>query len=195
MTTETKPATLDLDRIYTVEEFMALEEPEGFELELWEGKIRMSPTPGDDHGSVTSWLVTYLTIYTMMTNQMGKVWDNARFVISRDPATGKETTLGPDVAFIAHPNVPPSGSGAIPRPPDLAIEVQSPGDTVPDVLDKVRKYQQAGVKLIWVIQPSKKIAAVFHQDDDWPVTIQPGGELDGEDVIPGFKLELKLLFV
>ena len=195
MTAETKPTTLDLDRSYTVEEFMALEEPEGFELELWEGKIRMSPSPGSKHGKVSAWMINYLMNYAMVTKQLGQVWDNTSFVISRDPVTNKETVLAPDVGYIAHPNVPADTDSAIPRPPDLAIEVQSPGDTVPDILDKVRKYQQAGVKLIWVIQPSKKIAAVFHLDDDWPVTIQPGGELDGEEVIPGFKLELKLLFV
>ncbi len=187
--------TIDLTRTYTVKEFMALPEPKDCELELWEGKVKMTPPPGSKHGKVSTWLITYLTNYAMITNQLGQVWDNTRFVIYRDPDTSQETVLAPDVAFIAHPNVPSDTDGAVPRPPDLAIEVQSPDDTVPEVLEKVRKYQQAGVRLIWVIQPSKKIAAIFHPNDDWPLTIQPEGELDGEDVVPGFKLALKSLFV
>src|SRR6476469_10844963 len=106
MTTDTKPINFDLDQIYSVEEFMALEEPEGFELELWEGKVKMSPTPGDDHGSIANLLGTFLTMHVMLNNKLGKVWTNSRFVIFRDSGTGKETALGPDVAFIAHPNVP-----------------------------------------------------------------------------------------
>jgi Uma2 family endonuclease len=47
---------------------------------------------------------------------------------------------------------------------------------------------------VWVIQPNKQIVAVFRQGQAEPETIQPDGELDGEDVIPGFKLSLKVLF-
>ncbi len=193
MTTETIP--IDLTKSYTVAEFMALPDIEGYKLELWEGTIRMTPPPGDEHGSIANLLGTYMTMYAMFSNKLGKVWTNSRFVIYHDPATNKETSLGPDIAYIAHPNVPPSSAGAISRAPDLAIEIQSPGDTAAEVLDKVRLYQQGGVKLIWVIQPSQRIAAIFHQGDDWPVTIQPDGWLDGEDIIPGFRVELKTLFV
>ncbi len=194
MTTETIP--IDLTKSYTVAEFMALPDIEGYNLELWEGMIRMTPPPSDGHGRVANWICTYLTNYTMLNNQLGQVWDNGGFVILRDPTTQKETVLAPDAAYIAHPNVPANTyTGPVPRPPDLAVEVQSPSETVNDVIDKVRKYQQGGVKLIWVIQPSQRIAAIFHQGDDWPATIQPDGWLDGEDVIPGFKLELKTLFI
>ncbi len=185
---------IDLTKTYSLAEFMSLDEPEGFELELWEGQVKMSPSPGDEHGSVCSLLSAYLVTHAVWVNQLGKVWDNARFVIYRDPLTGKETALAPDVGFIAHPNVPPRGPGAIPRPPDLAVEVQSPSDTEPEVLDKVRKYQQAGVSLIWVIQPEKKIASIFHQNDYSPQILQAADTLEGEEIVPGFKLVLGALF-
>lgn len=60
--------------------------------------------------------------------------------------------------------------------------------------NKAKDYIQGGVRLVWVIQPNKQIVAVFRQGQPEPETIQPDGELDGEDVITGFKLPLKVFF-
>jgi Uma2 family endonuclease len=44
------------------------------------------------------------------------------------------------------------------RPPLIAIEIQSPDDTLPQVAKKASEYLQFGVENIWVIDPRKRVA-------------------------------------
>ena len=67
--------------------------------------------------------------------------------------------------------------------------------TQPQIITGIHKeYLDAGVQLVWILQPSKKMALVFHQGSTKPITVPPTGELDGGDVIPGFKILLSELF-
>ena len=74
-------------------------------------------------------------------------------------------------------------------PPDLAVEVLSPSDRPRFVLDKVGEYLQAGVRLVWVIDPKRRRAAVYRSTTDVREILEDG-VLDGEDVVPGFAVAL-----
>ena len=50
--------------------------------------------------------------------------------------------------------------GHCPIPPDLAVEVVSPGDLVYELEEKVAEYQKVGVPLIWVVQPLRRFAFI-----------------------------------
>jgi Uma2 family endonuclease len=97
----------------------------------------------------------------------------------------------PDVSFVAMGRF---ASEQVPEgfpdlPPDLAIEVLSPDDRSRDVLDKVGEYLQAGVRLVWVIDPKGRTAAVHRSLTDVR-QLGPDDVLDGEDVVPGFRCPL-----
>lgn len=77
--------------------------------------------------------------------------------------------------------------------PDLVVEVLSPSDSPRRVLDKVGEYLQSGVRLVWVIDPEKRQAAV-HRTLTSVREIAADGALDGEDVLPGFRCPLAELF-
>jgi hypothetical protein len=51
--------------------------------------------------------------------------------------------------------------GSLPKAPDLAVEVISPGDPARQVLDRVGEYLQAGVRLVWVIEPEGRTATIY----------------------------------
>jgi Uma2 family endonuclease len=97
----------------------------------------------------------------------------------------------PDVAFVARGRFAgeqiPDGFSDV--PPDLALEVLSPDDRSRDVLDKVGEYLQAGVRLIWVIDPKRRAAAVYRSLTDVR-HLGPDDLLEGEDVLPGFQCRL-----
>jgi len=76
-----------------------------------------------------------------------------------------------------------------PRAPDLAIEVLSPEDRPRHVLDKVGEYLQAGVRLVWVIDPRRGRAAIYRSLTDVR-EVGASDALDGEDVVPGFRCVL-----
>jgi Uma2 family endonuclease len=44
------------------------------------------------------------------------------------------------------------------RPPLIAIEIMSPGDSLREVAKKAKEYRSFGVENIWVIDPGKRVA-------------------------------------
>jgi Uma2 family endonuclease len=104
----------------------------------------------------------------------------------------RATVRSPAAAFVRIERLPEVPAAYIPLAPDLAVEVLSPSDHLPDTLAKATMYLQAGVSLVWVIDPRKHTATIFRQDEG-PVTIGKDGVLDGEEVLPGFTLPLAKL--
>ena len=104
----------------------------------------------------------------------------------------------PDVAFLSWASLPggkpPPRSDKVPEVvPDLAIEVLSESNTAREMERKRREYFQAGVKLVWEIDPQTRAANVYTAGDQvTPVPV--GGTLDGGAVLPGFQLSLKAVF-
>ncbi len=102
----------------------------------------------------------------------------------------------PDVSFVAEGRLPDGRSprGDFVIAPDLAVEVVSPNDGYEEVSRKVWDYKQAGVKLIWVIDPATKTVLVRRLDRTC-AELDETGTLSGEDVIPGFTCPVAELFV
>jgi Uma2 family endonuclease len=57
------------------------------------------------------------------------------------------------------------------------------------VLSKVGDWLEAGVKLVFVVDPDRREARVYRADGSQAV-IRDGDTLDGEDVLPGFSCRL-----
>jgi Uma2 family endonuclease len=77
--------------------------------------------------------------------------------------------------------------------PDLAIEVVSPNNSADEVQDKRLEYFRAGVSVVWVIYPRQREVHVYTSPTS--VTILTAEqELDGGQLIPGFRLPLSALF-
>jgi Uma2 family endonuclease len=103
-----------------------------------------------------------------------------------------DNVRSPDLSFVAAGRFPderePLGFPAL--APDLAVEVLSPNDRSRDVMEKVGEYLDAGSRLVWVVDPEKRTAAVYRSLMDVRV-IGETESLDGEDVVPGFACLLK----
>jgi Uma2 family endonuclease len=97
----------------------------------------------------------------------------------------------PDVAFVAtgrfEDDRPPEGFS--PVPPDLAVAVLSPEDRSQPLLGKIGEYLDAGVRLIWVIDPETRRATRYRSLSDVRA-LTAEDELNGEDVLPGFRCRL-----
>jgi Uma2 family endonuclease len=98
----------------------------------------------------------------------------------------------PDLSFISWDKLPGRESPQEPIPdlaPDLAVEVLSEGNTKPEMARKVREYFDAGVALVWLIDPKKRTARVFSTVEK-STLIRADQSLDGGTVLPGFVLRL-----
>jgi len=113
----------------------------------------------------------------------------AGFVLFSD----QPTVRSPDFAVVLRTRLPEVPAAFVPIPPDLAVEVLSPTDRLSEALSKIAMYLEAGVPLVWLIDPKRRTAMVF-RPDTLPVIIDEHGVLAGEDVLPGFSLPLATLF-
>jgi len=107
----------------------------------------------------------------------------------------------PDVSFIRWDSVEdtddleePDGA-FVEYPPDLAVEVLSPGNTPKEMAIKLDEYARAGVKLVWYVDPERKEVDVYPKGNPRrKKTVGLGGVLDGGDVLPGFTLPVAEIF-
>ena len=81
-----------------------------------------------------------------------------------------------------------------PGAPDAAVEIISPGDRVYEVDAKVQEWLDAGAKLVWVFNPRQRTVTVYKPGVN-PVILTTQDTLDGQDVIPGFRLPVTSLFL
>jgi Uma2 family endonuclease len=171
-------------KIYTIDEFMALSSNDK-RYELVDGFLIENSLIGDEHGSILTSIALNLQKFVEQ-NDLGKVWACTCFII-------KNTTVRlPDVAFIGRERLLPQSKGPVAVIPDLAVEVISPGDDWSKIVEKVREYQAAGVKLIWLIDPNLQGVFIFQPNDKLPTITDT--DLDGDTVVPGYKLNIAKLF-
>ncbi len=101
-----------------------------------------------------------------------------------------------DVSFIRLDRLPVTRAteeGHVRLAPDLAVEVVSPNDSAYDIDQKVQEFLQAGVCLVWVINPRLRLVRVYRADGSLS-QLGEGDELPGEDVLPGFRCPVRELF-
>jgi Uma2 family endonuclease len=104
--------------------------------------------------------------------------------------TNPDTVRAPDVAFVRHERIPdPLPRGFAPFAPDLAVEVLSPDDRPGEVLAKVADWLKAGTRLVWVVDPDRRLARVYRADGT-ESEMSETGALKGEEVLPGFECAL-----
>lgn len=102
----------------------------------------------------------------------------------------------PDVAFVSRKRLP---GGKVPRQPipalapNLAVEVLSASNTPQEMQQKLIDYFNAGVELVWHVDPRTRTVAVHTSPDDFTV-VKGAQALTGGNALPGFKVKVRDLF-
>ncbi len=157
---------------------------DGFRRELVDGEIIVMGPAGTLHGHVNVQLALRLGAH-VEAHGLGYVLDSS---------TGFRLPNGnvrsPDLAFVLRERMALDGiDGPCDSVPDFAVEVLSPSESKRQVLDKVGEYLDAGVRLVWVIDPRAR-KAVAHRSLSDVRELREDDELDGEEVVPGFRCRL-----
>jgi len=174
----------------TAEQLWALRD-DGHPRELVKGELRMMTPAGFEHGRIVS-NVHLLVAGHAKVHDLGAVLAaETGFTLSRDP----DTVRAPDVAFVRKDRVPPpeQQSGFVELAPDLIVEVLSPTDRPADTTEKIADYLDAGVSVVWVLDP-RTHSAMEYLPGAAARLIGPTGELAGGDVLPGFSCAVAELF-
>jgi len=170
---------------------MTAEELERFDLpgkstELVRGRLIVREPPSAYHGHVAAKLLFLLGQHVYGRDLGWLFSQDTGFKIESDP----DTVRAPDVAFVSkerQPAIPRRGYA--PFAPELAAEVLSPDDRPGEVLSKVGDWLDAGVHIVWVIDPTRREARIYRADGTQS-TIRESNALDGETVLPGFSCRL-----
>ena len=152
--------------------------------------IHMSPA-GWRHGEIAHKIAQYVSIHAD-ENKLGEVSAaETGFYVQRNP----DTVRAPDAMFVSNERVAQIGDPVkfLDVAPDLAIEVLSPDDTWMQVETKVEEYFQAGVPLIWVVDPDHRRIAVYNSSGNC-ILLHEANLLSGEDVLPDFSLPVSQIF-
>ncbi len=170
--------------LMTDEELMQLPK-DGHKYEYVEGELKVSPT-GMLHESIGVKLINKLFQF-VDKKKLGGVYGSS---VGYRMQSGN--LLSPDASFVRKSKLPhgksPEGFGYF--APDLAVEILSPSERVIQVEKKVAEYFENGSELVWIINPKKRTATVYHSMNDCQVFCE-NDKLTAGEVIPGFFCRLR----
>ena len=176
---------------WTEEKLQALPE-DGCIHEVVNGELVMSPKNNFHHESICGRLQFALQSYNR----------EHRLGVVRASSAGywmfNRNCRAPDISFLPKARLDslgfkPWARRFFPGAPDLAVEVLSPSNTRAEIDERLRDFFASGTQITWVIDPEAEYVEVCHSPSEGK-RLGPGGELDGEHLLPGFRFAVANLF-
>lgn len=145
------------------------------------------------HSIVMANLTTFLNNWRFaLPEPRGQVvCGEAGVVLLGDP----ETTIGVDVAYVP-PDVmvrQTDDTTLVEGVPTLIAEILSPSDKVEELDEMTASFLAAGVPLVWVVDPRDRTVTIYCPGKK-PTFVNDEQDLDGGDVLPGFRVPVVRLF-
>ncbi len=155
------------------------------------GELIIMPPTGGETGDRNFELDGQLWYWNRQT-RLGKAFDSSTGF--RLPKGG---TRSPDVAWISMERwealTPTQRKKFLPLCPDFAVELVSETDDVEETRKKMQEYINNGLRLGWLINPRTRQVEIYRLNQAVEV-LQSPATLSGEDVLPGFVLDLQPIF-
>jgi Uma2 family endonuclease len=178
-------------RVWTEEELRSFPD-DGSNHEVVDGELVMSPKNNFQHENICTRLLAALQQFNR-THRLGVV---------RSSSAGywmhNQNCRAPDLSFIPKERLralgfSPAARTFFPGAPDLAVEVLSSSNTRAEMDARLRDFFNSGTRIVWIIDPDRERVEVCHSPTDrwW---IEPAGELEGEQLLPGFRYPVADLF-
>lgn len=179
MTTKTLLTADDLER---------MPEDDTVRLELDQGELITMPPAGGEHGELGLDIGRIVGNY-VKAHKLGRCYGaDTGFRLNDD------TVRAPDFSFIRNERAPKGRTtGFLRMAPDLAVEVVSPSDSVPQLMRKIKQYFAAGTHTVWVVYPEQKQLHVLEASGADRI-LNTGDTLECPELLPGFSVPVESLF-
>ncbi len=181
------------DKLYTAEELWEislLPENADKRLELLEGVIHEVPSsfiPSQVAIHIAAEIRNYLK-----KNKIGYLTGaDGGYVMS------EHNVFVPDVGYISKIRLPEKPARNAPLPPDFAVEVVSPTDSLKGTHKKAMQYLAYGTQLVWIVDPEEQTVEVYRPAAEGGANVQVyriKDTLEGYNILPQFTLAVKDIF-
>ena len=176
--------------LLTAEQFGERPDP-GYPEELVRGRIVKMPPPRPRHGAACSKADRIFGVF-VEEHDLGHVFCNDTGVITE---RGPDTVRGADVSFYSYARVPkgPLPDHYLDVAPEIVVEVLSPSDRWPKVVQKVGEYLDAGVLFVVLIDDERRSAHLFGADGTTRM-LGPDDILSFPELLGDFQVEVRRFF-
>jgi Uma2 family endonuclease len=179
-------------KLLTAEEFMAADLGDGT-FELVRGEVIQMPPTMPEHGRVCINVGFALESYGRQTGYGYALSNDAAVVTERGP----DTVRGADISYYRQDRWPRSqvGWALPPVPPDLVVEVYSPGNRRGEILEKLAEYLGVGIPLVWIVYPKSRTVAIHRFLDEPPDVLKQDAVIENLPELPGFRCPVADFFL
>lgn len=155
------------------------------------GELIIKPPTGGETGNRNVEIASEFVIWNRKT-RLGKVFDSSTCFKLPNGAD-----RSPDVAWIRlerwNALTPEQKEKFPPIAPDFVLELMSPSDSLQSTQAKMQEYMENGVQLGWLLERKTYRVDIYRQGKSVEVQQKPA-LLSGEDVLPGFSLDLSFVW-
>ena len=154
----------------TLEDYLAL--PEGARVEMIDGEFYDMAAPTTEHQDIAG------ELFVELKNHVRKNGGSCHpFIAPVDVQLDRDdkTIVQPDILILCDKQK--LTRSRIVGAPDFIIEILSPSTFQKDLIIKGKKYQQAGVKEYWMIDPKAKVVLQYDYTNQHPVRFYSFSEL------------------
>jgi Uma2 family endonuclease len=155
------------------------------------GELVVMPPTGGETGDRNDEISFQLRAWNKLTLS-GKTFDSSTGFNLPNGAT-----RSPDASWVSltcwNALTEEERKGFPPLCPDFIVELRSSSDNLKALRDKMQEYIDNGTQLGWLIDPIRKIVEIYRTGQQPEVLPNPI-QLSGENVLPGFVLDLESVF-
>lgn len=170
----------------SLEEFLKLPNEDG-NYELIEGEAVPKMAPQLNHSRLTIALCILLRNWAKNRGELGIEWG---VILKRN---NLDWVPIPDLSYISSDKLKEELSeGFCPQPPELAIEIVSPGQSFGSLIAKATDYLEAGVERVWIVDSQSQTVTVFYPNR--PSQTKKGSDSLEDVILPGLKLTVEEIF-
>jgi len=169
-----------------VEDLDAPSAPEKF-IELVDGELIRRTPAGSFHNTVAYNIEKLFDDFCATRPELTFAGGNEGFLLRRNPVT----MLSPDACL--YRRRPKSKTTWLEFTPEVAVEVLSPSNTLPEMAFKRHCFFEAGTEQFWLVYPEQRKLEFYYQDGRTSVA-EGDAVAEGEGIIAGLHIPLDLVF-
>lgn len=153
-------------------------------IELFDGRLEMSPTPGSAHGFANT------RIAQVLLEEVARTKAGQLFVAPIDVVLAPDCVFEPDLCFVRAERLEIIQRTHIAGPPDLCIEILSESSRQRDEVRKHARYARYGVAKYWLVDPAARRIRTFRNEAGRYALLSDASE--GEPIVSAVFPELRL---